>query len=131
MTTPVTGSNIPETSATQKRTRRLALLRAISGLVRMASGEITFDGGTLSHTAASDIVLRGISHAPEGRKVFSSLSVEENLNLGAFTRRKHRQEVARSRERVFGLFPILSQRRCQLAGTLSGGEQQMLASDGP
>ena len=72
-------------------------------------------------------MLRGISHAPEGRKVFSTLTVEENLNLGAFTRRRRRQEVTGARERVFGLFPILSKRRRQLAGTLSGGEQQMLA----
>ncbi len=76
---------------------------------------------------AYDIVLRGVSHAPEGRKVFSTLTVQENLNLGAFTRRHLRKEVARARDRVFELFPILRDRREQLAGTLSGGEQQMLA----
>ncbi len=103
------------------------LLRAISGLLAVTEGEILFDGAALSRTPAYDIVLRGISHAPEGRKVFSTLTVEENLNLGAFTRRRRRQEVAGARDRVFGLFPILSERRRQLAGTLSGGEQQMLA----
>ncbi len=103
------------------------LLRAISGLLPVTRGEIILDGSSLSRTAAHDIVLRGISHAPEGRKVFSTLTVEENLNLGAFTRRRRRQEVTGARERVFGLFPILSKRRRQLAGTLSGGEQQMLA----
>jgi len=71
--------------------------------------------------------VKGISHAPEGRKVFSTLTVEENLNLGAFTRRRRKKDVTEARERVFSLFPILSDRRRQLAGTLSGGEQQMLA----
>jgi branched-chain amino acid transport system ATP-binding protein len=69
----------------------------------------------------------GISHAPEGRKVFSTLTVQENLTLGAFSRRHERTEVERARHRVFGLFPVLKERRQQLAGTLSGGEQQMLA----
>ena len=103
------------------------LLRAISGLLPSSDGGIVFDGASLSRTPAYDIVLRGISHAPEGRRVFSTLTVEENLNLGAFTRRNRRQEVALARERVFGLFPLLKDRRRQLAGTLSGGEQQMLA----
>ena len=103
------------------------LLRAISGLLPRQGGEILLDGASLSRTPAYDIVVKGISHAPEGRKVFSTLTVEENLNLGAFTRRGRRQEVSRARERVFGLFPLLSDRRRQLAGTLSGGEQQMLA----
>ena len=103
------------------------LLRAISGLLPQDGGEILLDDASLSRTPAYDIVVKGISHAPEGRKVFSTLTVEENLNLGAFTRRGRRQEVFRARERVFGLFPLLSDRRRQLAGTLSGGEQQMLA----
>ena len=103
------------------------LLRAISGLLPAHAGEITFLGAPLQRTAPYDIVVRGISHAPEGRKVFSTLTVEENLNLGAFTRRGRKQEVAEARDRVFDLFPILSDRRRQLAGTLSGGEQQMLA----
>ncbi len=103
------------------------LLRAISGLLPPSEGEIRLGGEPLRKVAAYDIVLRGISHAPEGRKVFSTLTVQENLNLGAFTRRKLRQDVTRARDRVFELFPILKDRREQLAGTLSGGEQQMLA----
>jgi branched-chain amino acid transport system ATP-binding protein len=103
------------------------LLRAISGLLPPSSGEIRFLDLPLHRAPAYDIVLRGISHAPEGRKVFATLSVEENLNLGAFTRRGRKAEVEQARERVFGLFPLLRERRRQLAGTLSGGEQQMLA----
>ncbi len=103
------------------------LLRAISGLIPASEGEIRFQDASLERTAAYEIVLRGISHAPEGRKVFSTLTVDENLNLGAFTRRKLKQEVEEAKLRVFGLFPILKERRRQLAGTLSGGEQQMLA----
>jgi branched-chain amino acid transport system ATP-binding protein len=103
------------------------LLRAISGIAPAAQGEIRFQGVALLRTAAYDIVQKGISHTPEGRKVFATLSVEENLNLGAFTRRKQKLAVARGKERVFELFPLLKERRRQLAGTLSGGEQQMLA----
>ena len=103
------------------------LLRAISGLLPPSSGEIRFLDVPLHRAPAYDIVLRGISHAPEGRKVFATLSVAENLNLGAFTRRRRKAEVEQARERVFGLFPLLQERRRQLAGTLSGGEQQMLA----
>jgi branched-chain amino acid transport system ATP-binding protein len=103
------------------------LLRAISGLLPASAGEIRFRGEALQRAPAYDIVLRGISHAPEGRKVFATLSVEENLNLGAFTRRRRKAEVEQARQRVFGLFPLLQERRRQLAGTLSGGEQQMLA----
>ena len=103
------------------------LLRAISGLLPPAEGAIRLNGEPLRGLPAYDIVLRGVSHAPEGRKVFSTLTVQENLNLGAFTRRHLRKEVARARDRVFELFPILKDRREQLAGTLSGGEQQMLA----
>jgi branched-chain amino acid transport system ATP-binding protein len=103
------------------------LLRAISGLIPPQDGQIRFRGASLQRVPAYDVVLRGISHAPEGRKVFSTLTIEENLNLGAFSRRKLRQAVEEARERVFALFPVLRQRRRQLAGTLSGGEQQMLA----
>ncbi len=103
------------------------LLRAISGLLPPSSGAIRFRGGPLERVPAYDIVVRGISHAPEGRKVFATLSVEENLALGAFIRRRRKSEVQQARERVFGLFPVLRERRQQLAGTLSGGEQQMLA----
>jgi branched-chain amino acid transport system ATP-binding protein len=103
------------------------LLRSISGLITPLDGEIRLDGASLRRTPPYDIVLRGISHAPEGRKVFSTLSVMENLSLGAFTRRRRTAEVEEARERVFALFPVLKARRRQLSGTLSGGEQQMLA----
>jgi branched-chain amino acid transport system ATP-binding protein len=103
------------------------LLRAISGLLPAQEGEIRLQDVPLQRTPAYDIVLRGISHAPEGRKVFATLTVEENLKLGAFSRRMLKGEVDAARDRVFGLFPLLKERRRQLAGTLSGGEQQMLA----
>jgi branched-chain amino acid transport system ATP-binding protein len=103
------------------------LLRAISGLLPAQGGEVRFQGAPLHRVPAYDIVRRGISHAPEGRRVFATLTVEENLTLGAFVRRNERREVVKARERVFALFPILKERRRQLAGTLSGGEQQMLA----
>lgn len=102
-------------------------LRAISGLVRPRQGDIRWQGRSLRSVPAHAIVSLGVSHAPEGRKVFSTLTVEENLNLGAYTRRGDSEGVARSKERVFALFPRLAERRHQLAGTLSGGEQQMLA----
>ena len=103
------------------------LLRAISCLLPPAAGEIRFVGKPLGRVAPYDAVRMGISHAPEGRKVFSTLTVQENLALGAFTRRRQKSEVEAARDRVFGLFPLLKDRRQQLAGTLSGGEQQMLA----
>ena len=103
------------------------LLRAISGLQAAHSGEVRLDGELLQRIPAYDIVQKGVSYAPEGRRVFATLTVEENLTLGAFTRRNRKREVGEARERVFGLFPLLKERRNQLAGTLSGGEQQMLA----
>ena len=103
------------------------LLKAISGLVPISSGTITLEGQRLNAVPAFQIVLRGISLSPEGRRVFATLSVDENLNLGAYTRRKQRRELREAKRRVFDLFPVLSARRRQLAGTLSGGEQQMLA----
>jgi len=103
------------------------LLRAVSCLLPASEGGIHYLGLPLQRVAPYDVVQRGISHAPEGRKVFSTLTVHENLTLGAFTRRRKKPEVAEARERVFGLFPVLKDRRQQLAGTLSGGEQQMLA----
>ena len=103
------------------------LLRAISGLLPIRSGKIKLDNQELNKVKAFKIVMRGVSHVPEGRKVFGTLTVEENLNLGAYTRRKDIKSVKESKERVFNLFPILKARRNQLSGTLSGGEQQMLA----
>lgn len=103
------------------------LLQAISGIVPIRKGTITLQTDVLNNIPAYEIVRKGVSQAPEGRKVFSTLTVEENLNLGAYTRKKKTDEVTESKERVFSLFPILKERRKQLAGTLSGGEQQMLA----
>jgi branched-chain amino acid transport system ATP-binding protein len=103
------------------------LLQAISGIVPISKGTITLQTDVLNNVPAYDIVRKGVSQAPEGRKVFSTLTVEENLNLGAYTRKKKTDEVTEAKERVFSLFPLLKERRKQLAGTLSGGEQQMLA----
>ena len=103
------------------------LLRAISGLETPRSGQIEFKGELLNQIPAFEIVLKGISQSPEGRRVFSTLTVEENLNMGAYTRKKNAAWIKKTKNRVFELFPILVERRRQLAGTLSGGEQQMLA----
>ncbi len=101
-------------------------LRAISGLVRPASGTIRFDGRDITRLAPNEIVRAGIGHAPEGRRVFPRMTVRENLELGAYTRRaKH--EIADDTERVLTIFPRLKERYEQKAGTMSGGEQQMLA----
>ncbi len=101
-------------------------LRAISGLVHPASGEITFQGKRIDSLSPQDVVRRGIAHVPEGRRVFPFMTVRENLNMGAF-RRKDKEEIRQNLERVFEHFPILRERRNQRAGSLSGGEQQMLA----
>lgn len=101
-------------------------LRAISGMLRPRSGSITFNGRDLTKVSAHTIVGLGIAHCPEGRQVFSRLSVLENLKIGAFIR-KDKKDVERDMDWVFSLFPVLAERRSQSAGTLSGGEQQMLA----
>jgi branched-chain amino acid transport system ATP-binding protein len=101
-------------------------LRAISGLVRPTGGAIRFAGERIEALSPPAIVGRGVLQVPEGRKIFPSLSVAENLDLGAYARVAKGQR-AETRERVFGLFPVLAERRRQTAGTLSGGEQQMLA----
>ena len=101
-------------------------LKAISGLVRASSGRIVFDGREIQRLAPQEILRRGIAHCPEGRRVFPYMTVEENLQMGAYVR-TDRAAVARDQERVFAHFPILAERRRQPAGTLSGGEQQMLA----
>jgi branched-chain amino acid transport system ATP-binding protein len=101
-------------------------LRTISGIYRPRSGSITFEGKDLATLPSHDIVALGISQAPEGRQIFGSLSVRDNLILGA-TRRNDRDEVSRDMEYVFSLFPVLQERLAQSGGTLSGGEQQMLA----
>jgi branched-chain amino acid transport system ATP-binding protein len=101
-------------------------LRAISGLLRPSEGRIVFDGDDIAGVPAHNRVARGISMAPEGRGIFANLTVLENLEMGAYTRRA-RAEIAADLERGFTLFPRLKERRTQQAGTLSGGEQQMLA----
>jgi branched-chain amino acid transport system ATP-binding protein len=101
-------------------------LRAISRMLRPTEGSVRFRGEELTRLAAHEIVARGLAHAPEGRGIFLNLTVRENLDLGAFLRRD-REGVAADRERAFGLFPILRERQGQVAGTLSGGEQQMLS----
>ncbi|MBI3629883.1 MAG: ABC transporter ATP-binding protein [Candidatus Rokubacteria bacterium] len=99
-------------------------LKTISGLLAPRSGRVVFDGEAISGLAAPAIVRRGIAHCPEGRRVFPYLTVEENLRIGAWTRR---DGVAAELDAVVAHFPILGERRRQAAGTLSGGEQQMLA----
>ncbi len=101
-------------------------LRTLSGLLRPAGGEILFEGERIERLPAHRIVELGIAHAPEGRRVFARMTVRENLDLGAYLRHDH-GAVGSDLDRVYGLFPILAERRAQAAGTLSGGEQQMLA----
>jgi branched-chain amino acid transport system ATP-binding protein len=104
---------------------KTSTLRAISGLKRPAAGAITFEGRDIVGMRAAAIVQRGISHVPEGRRVFPRLSVADNLELGAY--REPAAVVASRTEKMYDLFPVLAERRAQLAATLSGGEQQMLA----
>ena len=101
-------------------------LRAISGLVRPAGGEIWFDGARIDHLDPKAIVARGIAHVPEGRHVFPDLTVEENLRIGGYLRRD-RVALRRDFDEICSEFPRLAERRNQMARTLSGGEQQMLA----
>jgi branched-chain amino acid transport system ATP-binding protein len=101
-------------------------LKAISGMLKPKSGNIKLNGKDISTIDGTDIVKLGISHAPEGRRVFSKMSVMENLELGAYTR-NDKAEIKKDYEKVFSLFPRLLERKEQMAGTLSGGEQQMLA----
>ena len=105
---------------------KTTLLRSISGLVASRSGSIRFEGADITRTPPHEIVGLGISQSPEGRMVFANLTVEDNLELGAY-RRRDRAAIEEDRKRVFELFPRLLERRRQSAGTLSGGEQQMLA----
>jgi len=101
-------------------------LRALSGLLRPSRGTIRFDGKELAGVPAHQIVRLGMSHVPEGRIVFATLSVQDNLDLGAYLRRD-RAAIREDRDRIFCLFPRLEERKRQASGTLSGGEQQMLA----
>jgi branched-chain amino acid transport system ATP-binding protein len=108
---------------------KTTLLRTIVGLVRARAGEVVFDGVPVTRRSTDRIVALGCSLVPEGRQVFAPMEVRENLLLGAHVQyaRGRKHEVAQDLERVYGLFPILEKRSRQLAGTLSGGEQQMLA----
>jgi branched-chain amino acid transport system ATP-binding protein len=100
-------------------------LRTVSGLIRPASGEILFQGKRIDDVPAHEIVIMGVAHCPEGRRIFPQMTVEENLLLGAFTRKD--SEISSDLDAAYDLFPILAERRNQAAGTFSGGEQQMLA----
>jgi branched-chain amino acid transport system ATP-binding protein len=106
---------------------KTTLLRTISGLVRPASGTIHYNGEHLQNFTPDAIVKRGVSHCPEGRMLFPEMPVYKNLELGAFVRRRDRGLIEEMRQQVYELFPRLKERRRQAAGTLSGGEQQMLA----
>jgi branched-chain amino acid transport system ATP-binding protein len=101
-------------------------LRAISGLIRVRFGKIVFEGEDITNLAPHRIVGKGITQVPEGRMIFSNLTVFENLQMGAY-RRKDRSEIKKDHDHMFDIFPILQEREKQVAGTLSGGEQQMLA----
>ena len=101
-------------------------LRALSGLVKAAGGSVEFEGRNITGWNAKAIVEAGISHCPEGRQIFPRMTVMENLELGAYTR-KDTRNLSVEYDRIFEYFPVLAQRRSQLGGTLSGGEQQMLA----
>ncbi len=105
---------------------KTTILNAVSGIVPARSGRISFEGEEITGAPPHEIVRRGISQVPDGRRVFARMSVLENLEMGAYTR-SDRQGVKREMERVFALFPRLAERRKQPARTLSGGEQQMLA----
>lgn len=102
-------------------------IRAVSGLVRPRLGEVLFEGRPLHTLPPHHIVTLGVGQAPEGRRVFANMTVHENLELGAYTRYGQKAEVRADMEMVFSLFPRLKEREAQSAGTLSGGEQQMLA----
>ncbi|AEG60964.1 ABC transporter ATP-binding protein [Desulforamulus ruminis] len=101
-------------------------LRAISGLVPITRGKITFQGEEITKTKTVDIVKKGVTLVPEGRRIFANLTVLENLNMGAFAR-KDKEEIKKDIEKIYAMFPRLKEREWQAAGTLSGGEQQMLA----
>lgn len=105
---------------------KTSILHAVSGLIPYKNGSVTFSGQALSKVPPHSLVSMGLVHVPEGRRVFSRMTVMENLDMGAFTNRD-KEDQARTLEKVFEHFPRLKERRKQAAGTLSGGEQQMLA----
>ncbi|MDR0323711.1 MAG: ABC transporter ATP-binding protein [Treponema sp.] len=101
-------------------------LRGISNLIKKSAGTVQFNGEDIGGIAPDRIVIRGLAHVPEGRRIFANLSVKDNLEMGAYTR-KDRHGIKHDIEMVYGMFPRLKERLRQIAGTLSGGEQQMLA----
>ncbi|MEH7546665.1 MULTISPECIES: ABC transporter ATP-binding protein [Bacillaceae] len=103
------------------------VFRTISGLNKPSAGEIVFDSRKINRHSADQIVQLGIGQCPEGRKLFSAMSVQENLKMGAFVHRRKKEELKQSLEHVYELFPILKEKRNDAAGLLSGGQQQMLA----
>ncbi len=105
---------------------KTTLLRVISGMLPVRGGTLTFDGAALTGRPAHEVVAHGIAHVPEGRRLFPNLTVADNLKMGAYLPRA-RTRYRETLERVFGLFPVLAERQLQRAGSLSGGEQQMLA----
>ena len=106
---------------------KTTVLRTVSGLLCPTAGEVHFDGERIDQLPAHQIVERGIAHAPEGRRIFPRMTVQENLELGAFTRKDGPAAITSDLDGVYDRFPVLGERRSQAAGTLSGGEQQMLA----
>ncbi|MFH1091004.1 MAG: ABC transporter ATP-binding protein [Pseudomonadota bacterium] len=108
---------------------KTTLLKSVSGLIRSKEGRIAFQGRDISRYKPGRIVALGISQVPEGRQIFSHLTVEDNLNLGAYLYygRRNRDRIIAKKEEIYSIFPILQQRHSQISGTLSGGEQQMLA----
>lgn len=105
---------------------KTTILHTVTGLINQKAGKIEFEGKDISHIPAYKIVAEGMAHVPEGRRVFAELSVYDNLMMGAYTR-KDKKEIAETLEMVYKRFPRLEERKKQMAGTLSGGEQQMLA----
>lgn len=105
---------------------KTTILHTVTGLINQKAGKIEFEGKDISHTPAYKIVAEGMAHVPEGRRVFAELSVYDNLMMGAYTR-KDKKEIAETLAMVYRRFPRLEERKKQMAGTLSGGEQQMLA----
>ncbi len=105
---------------------KTTILHTITGLLKPSAGSVLFNGNDITKTPAHNIVRMGMAHVPEGRRVFANLSVLQNLKLGAYTR-KDKAEIDKNLEMVFGRFPRLKERQNQISGTLSGGEQQMLA----
>jgi branched-chain amino acid transport system ATP-binding protein len=103
------------------------ILKVISGILKPKAGKVEFQGNRIDHLSTDAIVKLGISQSPEGRRLFPELSVLKNLSLGAYVRRKDKADMQKAMSEVFDLFPVLRNRPHQLAGTLSGGEQQMLA----